>query len=61
MKKTAGRRVQAPRWIPPPAGAMKLNVDAAVSKNAGRASAAAVARDANGLFLGASAVVVTQA
>ena len=59
VKKTAGGRVQAPRWIPPPAGAMKLNVDAAVSKNAGRASAAAVARDANGLFLGASAVVVT--
>jgi len=38
---------------------MKVNVDAAVSKNAGRASAAAVARDANGLFLGASAVVMT--
>ena len=53
--------MQVPRWIPPPGDAMKLNVDAAVSKNAGRASAAAVARDANGLFLGASAVVVTQA
>lgn len=51
--------MQAPRWIPLPAGAMKLNVDAAVSKNVGRASAVAIARDANVLFMGASAVVMT--
>ncbi|TVU33601.1 hypothetical protein EJB05_25426, partial [Eragrostis curvula] len=46
-----------PRWIPPPAGMMKINVDAALSKNSGIASAAAVARDIAGNFLGASALV----
>jgi hypothetical protein len=32
-----------PRWIPPPPGLMKINVDAAMSKNTGKASYAAVA------------------
>ncbi|TVT97004.1 hypothetical protein EJB05_57772, partial [Eragrostis curvula] len=47
-----------PRWIPPPSGLMKINVDAAVLKNSGKASYAAVARDATGLFLEASSFVV---
>ncbi|TVU28213.1 hypothetical protein EJB05_19722, partial [Eragrostis curvula] len=37
---------------------MKINVDAALSKNSGISSAAAVARDKDGNFLGASALVV---
>ena len=45
------------RWIPPPHGVAKINVDAAVSKNSKMTSVAAVARDETGLFLGASAVV----
>jgi ribonuclease HI len=46
------------RWIPPPAGLMKINVDAAISKNTNRASAAAIVRDGGDQFLGASALVV---
>jgi ribonuclease HI len=37
---------------------MKVNVDAAISKNLGRASMAVVARDQAGMFLGASGVVL---
>jgi hypothetical protein len=37
---------------------MKVNVDAAVSKNLRRASVAAIVRDQNGSFLGASGVVL---
>ena len=48
-----------PRWIPPPADTLKINVDAAISKNMGRAAAAAVARDGTGAFQGAS-VLITQ-
>jgi hypothetical protein len=47
-----------PRWIPPPRGVSKMNVDAALSKNSSRASAAAVAKDEAGNFLGASAVMM---
>ncbi|XP_071677586.1 uncharacterized protein [Lolium perenne] len=47
----------APAWIPPPQGMLKINVDAGVGKNSGRGTVAAVARDSNGLFQGASAVV----
>jgi hypothetical protein len=46
------------RWIPPPPGIAKINVDAAISKNGGIGSMAAVARDSTGTFLGASALVV---
>ena len=42
-----------PRWIKPPRGFAKVNVDAAISKNLSKASAAAVARDEDGNFLGA--------
>jgi hypothetical protein len=46
------------RWIPPPQGVAKINVDAALSKNTSTTPAAAVARDASGIFLGASSVVI---
>jgi len=49
---------RVPRWIPPPGGIVKINVDAALSKNSRGASAAAVARDASGKFMGASSVVM---
>jgi hypothetical protein len=39
--------------LPPPAGCTKVNVDAAISKNLGRAFVTAVARDQAGMFLGA--------
>lgn len=45
-------------WIPPPAGLVKINVDAAISKNTNKASAAAVVRDERGLFMGASALII---
>ena len=51
-------QTQRPRWLPPPAGCMKVNVDVAISKNLRRASLAAIARDQNGSFLGASGVVL---
>jgi len=51
-------RPQGPRWIPPPRGVLKVNVDAALSKNSDIAAMAAVARDETGMFLGASALVV---
>ena len=54
-----GTQQQVPRWIPPPADTLKINVDTAISKNTGRAAAAAVARDGTGAFQGAS-VLITQ-
>jgi hypothetical protein len=51
-------RPRPPRWIKPPAGLAKINVDAAVSKDSGLSASAAVARDEGGNFLGASALVV---
>jgi hypothetical protein len=47
-----------PRWIPPPSGLAKVNVDAAVSKNNNVAEIAAVARDTSDAFLDASAVAM---
>lgn len=47
-----------PRWLPPPAGLMKINVDATLAKNEDRASASAVTRDGEGKYLGASALVI---
>jgi hypothetical protein len=46
-----------PVWIPPPTGVLKINVDAAVSKNTGRGAVVAIARDHEGMFMGASALV----
>ncbi|KAK1603090.1 hypothetical protein QYE76_037263 [Lolium multiflorum] len=54
------RTVQVTRpqtWIPPPHGAMKINVDAAVRKTSGSGAVAAIARDDEGRYMGASAVV----
>ena len=48
---------EAPGWLPPPIGVAKVNVDAAIAKNGSTAAVAAVARDATGTFLGASAMV----
>lgn len=53
-----GERPPAPRWIPPPQGMIKINVDAALSKNSSTIAVAAVARDEAGIFQGASALVV---
>ncbi|GJN39670.1 hypothetical protein PR202_gb28803 [Eleusine coracana subsp. coracana] len=53
-----GPRNQSPRWIAPPEGMVKLNVEAALSKNRDMAAVSAVARDTGGLFMGASVVVI---
>jgi hypothetical protein len=45
------------RWLPPPVGSMKVNVDAAVAKSVARGDVAAVCRSDGGAFLGASAMV----
>ena len=60
VKQREGERIRplVPRWIPPPQGVLKVNVDAALSKNSDTAAVAAVARDETGMFLGASALVV---
>jgi ribonuclease HI len=50
--------ISGPKWLPPPPGHVKVNVDAAVSKNFPAAAISAVARDEGGQFLGASVVVL---
>ena len=47
-----------PTWIAPPSGVVKINIDAALSKNTSTTSAAAIARDEDGRFMGASALVL---
>ena len=51
-------QTRRPKWLAPPAGCMKINVDASISKNMFRVSVAAVAHDQAGKFLGASGVVL---
>ena len=60
VKQRQGERIrsQVTRWIPPPRGVLKVNIDAALSKNSDIAAMAAMARDETGIFLGASALVV---
>jgi len=60
VKQRQGERIRplVPHWIPPPRGVLKVNVDAALSKNLDIAAMAAVATDETGMFLGASALVV---
>ena len=53
------RQHASTKMDPPPQGMMKINVDAALSKNSSMAAVAAVARDEAGIFQGASALVVT--
>jgi hypothetical protein len=56
-----GGRTVVARWIPPPSECAKINADAALSKNDNTVAVAAIARDATGRFLGASAVVTKMA
>ncbi|PNT65173.1 hypothetical protein BRADI_4g38123v3 [Brachypodium distachyon] len=61
-KNVAPRRVPSvsssiPKWIPPPAGLHKINVDAAVAKGLPKGAIATVCLNENGLYIGASAVV----
>src|SRR6185295_10744836 len=53
-----GGGTRVPRWIPPRNGMMKVNVDAALSKNMNVAAMAVVARDEKGKFQGASVIVL---
>lgn len=46
------------RWIPPSQGRVKINVDAAISRNNDIGSFVAICRDEQGMYLGSSAVVV---
>ncbi|TVU05431.1 hypothetical protein EJB05_48595, partial [Eragrostis curvula] len=52
------KQYEVPKWIPPPRGIAKINVDATLSKNHSIVAVAAVARSDRGDFLGASAVVM---
>jgi hypothetical protein len=47
----------SPRWIAPFAGEIKINVDDVVSKNENKGVVAAVVRNVEGRFMGASSVV----
>jgi hypothetical protein len=47
-----------PRRIPPPDGVVKVNVDAAVARRKDHGVIVAIARSANGEYLGASAVLL---
>jgi hypothetical protein len=49
---------QGSRWIPPPAGFAKINVDVETSKNSSMVVVATVARDVGGSFLRASTIFV---
>ncbi|PNT68112.1 hypothetical protein BRADI_3g36095v3 [Brachypodium distachyon] len=46
-----------PRWIPPPYGMIKINVDGGVAKNQNKGVDATVCRDEAGWYLGSSARV----
>jgi hypothetical protein len=49
---------QVQRWKPLGSGWVKVNVDAAISRNSERGALAAICRDHTGMFLGASAVII---
>lgn len=55
--KLGGQAGRCSTWIPPAAGQVKINVDAALSKNSRRIAVAAIARDCEGKYLGASGLV----
>ena len=57
IERRGGVHTSAPRWIPPPRGIMKVNVDAAISKNSCIATMATIARDEGGSFHGALVLV----
>lgn len=52
------RALQAPKWIPPAKGMVKINVDGGIAKNRCKGAAAAVCRDAQGIYLGSSARII---
>ena len=57
---TASAGVSLPKvakWIPPPTGYMKVNVDGAIAKTEIKGGVGAICRDEQGRFLGASAAV----
>jgi hypothetical protein len=58
VKGGAAQKRDHPRWIPSPVGVAKVNVDAAVSRRQDHGVIAAVARRADGEYLGASAVLL---
>lgn len=45
-----------PKWIAPPAGSVKVHVDAAVGRNGDRGAVAVICRNESGVYLGASAI-----
>lgn len=53
-----GQPTMSPRWLPPPPGLAKVNVDAALAKNSDHSATCAVARDEAKNFLGASMLVL---
>ena len=53
----ARRSLPAPKWIPPPTGSCKVNVDGAVAKTANRRAVGAVCQSCDGTYMGASVVV----
>jgi hypothetical protein len=58
--KRGGRQPAAackPRWLAPPVGCTKVNVDVAVARSGARGAMAAVCRSRDGVFAGASALV----
>jgi hypothetical protein len=58
-KPSTARRVE-PKWLPPPAGYHKINVDAATAKVAKGGAIAAICRTETGIFMGASALTVKE-
>jgi hypothetical protein len=47
----------APKWIPPPAGIIKCNVDVVVSRAGGKGAVAAIFGDGDGRYVGSLAMV----
>jgi hypothetical protein len=52
------RRPGMSKWVYPPSGLVKINVDAAVSREADHGAVGAVCRDSSGRFIGASARII---
>jgi ribonuclease HI len=56
--KEKGVPASHPKWIPPPPGYEKINVDAAISRTGSGGAVGAVCRSAEGIFLGATTLTV---
>jgi hypothetical protein len=57
-KALRGTTPRHPKWIAPPKGLDKINVDAAVSKTSAHGALGVVCRSRDGSFLGALAMIV---